>query len=72
MYHRFRSITKQYFRKADGVLIMYDVTSEASFKNVLNWMASVQVISVSHCLWIEFIRENNIYFSPNKLTFHCI
>lgn len=39
---RFRSITKQYFRKADGVLIMYDVTSEASFRNVRNWMTSVQ------------------------------
>ena len=40
--HRFRSITKQYFRKADGVIVAYDVTSEASFKNVRNWMTSVQ------------------------------
>ncbi|KAK2152197.1 hypothetical protein LSH36_337g01059 [Paralvinella palmiformis] len=40
---RFRSITKQYFRKADGVLVMYDVTSEVSFKNVRNWMISVQL-----------------------------
>ena len=40
---RFRSITKQYFRKADGVVVMYDVTSETSFTNVRNWMTSVQV-----------------------------
>uniref|UniRef100_UPI00398EF7D9 EF-hand calcium-binding domain-containing protein 4A n=1 Tax=Pristiophorus japonicus TaxID=55135 RepID=UPI00398EF7D9 len=39
---RFRSITKQYFRKADGVLVVYDVTSEASFTAVRNWMISVQ------------------------------
>ncbi|XP_051885665.1 EF-hand calcium-binding domain-containing protein 4B-like [Pristis pectinata] len=39
---RFRSISKQYFRKADGVLVMYDVTSEVSFTAVRNWMASVQ------------------------------
>ncbi|XP_064627619.1 EF-hand calcium-binding domain-containing protein 4B-like isoform X4 [Lineus longissimus] len=39
---RFRSITKQYFRKADGVIVMYDVTSESSFTNVRNWMVSVQ------------------------------
>ncbi|KAL4225761.1 Calcium release activated channel regulator [Mactra antiquata] len=39
---RFRSITKQYFRKADGVIIMYDVTSETSFTNVRNWMTSVK------------------------------
>ncbi|XP_078270882.1 EF-hand calcium-binding domain-containing protein 4A-like [Rhinoraja longicauda] len=39
---RFRSISKQYFRKADGVLVMYDVTSEASFTAVRNWIACVQ------------------------------
>uniref|UniRef100_A0A915J7T2 Ras and EF-hand domain-containing protein n=1 Tax=Romanomermis culicivorax TaxID=13658 RepID=A0A915J7T2_ROMCU len=40
---RFRSITKQYFRKADGVLLVYDVTSELSFLNMRNWMQSVKV-----------------------------
>ncbi|KAH3887640.1 hypothetical protein DPMN_011658, partial [Dreissena polymorpha] len=39
---RFRSITKQYFRKADGVVIMYDVNSEVTFTNVRNWMISVK------------------------------
>uniref|UniRef100_A0A8R1I5C3 Uncharacterized protein n=1 Tax=Caenorhabditis japonica TaxID=281687 RepID=A0A8R1I5C3_CAEJA len=37
---RFRSITKQYFRKADGVVLMFDVTSEQSFLNVRNWIDS--------------------------------
>ena len=40
---RFRSITKQYFRKADGVLIMYDVTTESTFVNTRSWMSSVKV-----------------------------
>ncbi|TMS39694.1 hypothetical protein L596_006178 [Steinernema carpocapsae] len=40
---RFRSITKQYFRKADGVVLMYDVTSEQSFLNVRNWIESVRL-----------------------------
>uniref|UniRef100_A0A8C9F522 EF-hand domain-containing protein n=1 Tax=Pavo cristatus TaxID=9049 RepID=A0A8C9F522_PAVCR len=39
---RFRSITKQYFRKADGILVMYDITAECSFVAVRNWMSSVQ------------------------------
>ncbi|XP_061175177.1 EF-hand calcium-binding domain-containing protein 4B-like isoform X2 [Saccostrea echinata] len=39
---RFRSITKQYFRKADGVILMYDVTTEATFTNVRNWMTSIK------------------------------
>lgn len=40
---RFRSMTQQYFRKADGIIVVYDVTTETSFKNVRNWMHSVQV-----------------------------
>ncbi|XP_074596490.1 ras and EF-hand domain-containing protein-like isoform X2 [Brevipalpus obovatus] len=38
---RFRSITTSYFRKADGVLILYDVTNERSFINVRNWMSQI-------------------------------
>uniref|UniRef100_A0AC34GUI1 Uncharacterized protein n=1 Tax=Panagrolaimus sp. ES5 TaxID=591445 RepID=A0AC34GUI1_9BILA len=45
---RFRSITKQYFRKADSVILMYDVTSEQSFLNVRNWIESVR-IGVGDC-----------------------
>lgn len=40
---RFRSITKQYFRRADGVVVMFDLTSEASFLNVKQWMVSIEV-----------------------------
>lgn len=40
---RYRSITKQFFRKADGVLVMYDVTAEQSFTAVRQWLTSVQV-----------------------------
>nr|VZI45858.1 unnamed protein product [Spirometra erinaceieuropaei] len=38
---RYRSITKQYFRKADGVVLVYDVTSELSFLELRGWMQSV-------------------------------
>lgn len=39
---RFRSIAKSYFRKAHGVLLVYDVTSEASFLNVRQWIDEIQ------------------------------
>ncbi len=42
---RFRSITKQYFRKSDGIILIYDVTSEITFRNVREWMTSIQVFS---------------------------
>ncbi|KAL4625094.1 ras and EF-hand domain-containing protein-like isoform X1 [Arapaima gigas] len=39
---RYRSITKQFFRKADGVVVVYDVTAEQSFRAVQQWLSSVQ------------------------------
>ncbi|XP_065807166.1 EF-hand calcium-binding domain-containing protein 4B isoform X2 [Labrus bergylta] len=39
---RFRSITKQFFRKADGVVLMYDITVEDSFWAVQPWLNNVQ------------------------------
>ncbi|KAM9754733.1 EF-hand calcium-binding domain-containing protein 4B [Menidia menidia] len=39
---RYRSITKQFFRKADGVVVMYDITSEQSFTAVRQWLTSVK------------------------------
>ncbi|KAG7254705.1 hypothetical protein CRUP_011509 [Coryphaenoides rupestris] len=39
---RYRSITKQFFRRADAVVVMYDITSEASFSGVRQWLTSVQ------------------------------
>ncbi|XP_072551155.1 EF-hand calcium-binding domain-containing protein 4B [Salminus brasiliensis] len=39
---RYRSITKQFFRKADGVVVIYDITSEQTFTAVRSWLASVQ------------------------------
>ncbi|XP_064785944.1 ras and EF-hand domain-containing protein-like isoform X2 [Oncorhynchus masou masou] len=39
---RFRSIARSYFRKAHGVLLLYDVTSESSFLNVREWMGEIK------------------------------
>ncbi|XP_013887123.1 EF-hand calcium-binding domain-containing protein 4A isoform X2 [Austrofundulus limnaeus] len=39
---RYRSITEQYYRKADGVLAVYDITHSASFTAVRGWMDSVK------------------------------
>jgi small GTP-binding protein len=36
---RFRNITNSYYRKADGIIVVYDVTSTDSFANVTSWIA---------------------------------
>nr|XP_054504978.1 ras-related protein Rab-44 isoform X2 [Agelaius phoeniceus] len=43
---RYRSMTKQFFRKADGVVLMYDITSEYSFSDVRYWLSCIQVGAV--------------------------
>ncbi|XP_022433042.1 EF-hand calcium-binding domain-containing protein 4B isoform X2 [Delphinapterus leucas] len=39
---RYRCITQQFFRKADGVVVMYDLTARQSFLAVRPWLSSVE------------------------------
>jgi Ras-related protein Rab-8A len=39
---RFKSISQNYIKKANGVLLMYDISDEASFNNIENWMQNIQ------------------------------
>lgn len=43
---RYHSVTKQFFRKADGVVLMYDITSQYSFADVRYWLSCIQVGNV--------------------------
>lgn len=42
---RYRSITKQFFRKADAVIVMYDITEQTTFRSVQQWLTSVQEVA---------------------------
>ncbi|KAF5398333.1 Ras and EF-hand domain-containing protein [Paragonimus heterotremus] len=42
---KYRSIVRTYFRKVDGVIIMYDVTAPSTFRNVRSWMEQLSVSS---------------------------
>eukprot|EP00118_Oscarella_pearsei_P018843 m.195948 g.195948 ORF g.195948 m.195948 type:complete len:568 (+) comp39525_c0_seq18:2667-4370(+) len=44
---RYHSISRQYFRKADGVICMYDVTSWESLTSIRQWMAYIEDSSKS-------------------------
>lgn len=39
---RFRSITSSYYRDADALLLVFDVTNRTSFENTRNWLAQVR------------------------------
>lgn len=39
---RFRTITTSYFRGAQGILLVYDVTDRRSFESIRNWINQIQ------------------------------
>lgn len=45
---RYRCITQQFFRKADGVIVMYDLTSRQSFLSVRQWLSTVEEAAGDH------------------------
>lgn len=38
---RFRSITHNYYRAADGIVLVYDVTDQSSFQHVRHWVNDI-------------------------------
>ena len=38
---KFRNITYQFYRQADGIIVAFDKTSDKSFKAVSNWIQSI-------------------------------
>ena len=63
----FHSLTKNFYRKADGIIIVYDITNKESFEKVQDWVKSVydnsdnykeiQMIIVGNKLDLEEKRE---------------
>lgn len=38
---RFKNITSSYYRGADGILILFDITDGSSFSGVQNWLNEI-------------------------------
>ena len=42
---RFESITKGYIQKLDGILLVFDITNDNTFHNVLKWLQQLNNVS---------------------------
>jgi Ras-related protein Rab-1A len=42
---RYKSVTKNFYHKAQGIVLMYDVTSEDSFCSIKTWLKSIKEAS---------------------------
>ncbi|XP_049319879.1 ras-related protein Rab-15 isoform X2 [Astyanax mexicanus] len=47
---RYQTITKQYYRRAQGIFLVYDITSASSFQHIVKWYAppTVQKILIGN------------------------
>ena len=65
---RFKCLPKKYYQNADGVLLLFDVTSEETFVNVGNWMKDVKENS-SKNITSENGKESELalYLIGNKI-----
>lgn len=46
---RHRSITKQYYRDAAGIVLVFDVTNEKSFSDIVTWIEEIKTNSKPKC-----------------------
>ena len=43
---RFRTITTSYFRGAQGIILVYDVTDRQTLASIRNWVAQIQMVCI--------------------------
>jgi len=63
---QYRSVTRSYFRKAAGAVLVYDITDEGSYKQVYTWLAEIrnapgnedtQILLIGNKTDLEFARK---------------
>ena len=43
---RFHSITKTFYRNADGIIFVFDVTNKDSFENIKEWLIDPEIVNL--------------------------
>uniref|UniRef100_A0A672SCX3 small monomeric GTPase n=1 Tax=Sinocyclocheilus grahami TaxID=75366 RepID=A0A672SCX3_SINGR len=69
---RYQTITKQYYRRAQGIFLVYDITSERSFQHIMKWASDVDEVklwSLKHiCLAVT--KYNPLLINISSFKFH--
>lgn len=42
---RFHTITTSYYRGAMGIMLVYDITNEKTFENIVKWLRNIDEVS---------------------------
>ena len=57
---RYRSITNAYYRGAEGILIVFDVTKKESFESIQNWINEVTQYTGKEVIMICLGNKNDL------------
>ena len=63
---RYRSITNAYYRGAEGILIVFDVTNRETFKNIENWIKEVTVFTGNDVVIVSLGNKSDLKKSITK------
>lgn len=62
----YRSITRSFYRNADGVVLAYDITSKSSFANCKFWMAEIRNNSSADAMVFLLGNQSDMTESTGK------
>ena len=57
---RFRNVVATYFRGSNGILLIYDITSRESFKNLESWLIEIEKNASENVLKILIGNKNDL------------
>ncbi|KAJ3439024.1 ras and ef-hand domain-containing protein [Anaeramoeba flamelloides] len=57
---RFRTITGSYYRNADGVLVVYDITDEETFEQVEEWVKEIKKNAPPNSVVLLFANKTDL------------
>eukprot|EP00345_Euplotes_harpa_P003759 CAMPEP_0168330238 /NCGR_PEP_ID=MMETSP0213-20121227/7599_1 /TAXON_ID=151035 /ORGANISM="Euplotes harpa, Strain FSP1.4" /LENGTH=209 /DNA_ID=CAMNT_0008333745 /DNA_START=16 /DNA_END=641 /DNA_ORIENTATION=- len=58
---RYRTITNAYYRGADGIIVVFDLTNKESFVAVKDWLDEVRKCAPEDTLIIVFANKSDMY-----------
>ena len=58
---RFKALTRSYYRNADAVIIVYDITSPKSFDNAKQWIRETELFMDSDVLIVLVGNKSDLY-----------
>ena len=44
---KYNAITKQYYNRTDGILVVFDLSSRTTFNGVMNWLEEIELSNAS-------------------------